>query len=332
MDTTTLKKICLFISLFTIVGLACDLSVSIAPSTVPAPLPTNSVIPSNGDSTQRPASVTPPATITPNATSTALPASATPIPATVVPSATSTPIRPAFRDVEVAAGPLQIVLSTGLASGARGGQFPRAEGQDLAYWQITPGYTLLNLEGYLLQGPARQPQIYVYPASAYAEMAPAAFESIHRLDNILYGPGGPITADQLPSVPFFNEQPVFASNIQVVSFQNGSGVRCLTEYAQFAASANNHDLFYHFQGLTRDGTYYIVAILPVSVPVLAETSDPGAALPSTGIPYPYYADPEADMDAYYSAVMALLNSMPQQAFTPTLSQLDALIQSMRVTP
>ncbi|HEX9387675.1 MAG TPA: hypothetical protein VF918_15235, partial [Anaerolineales bacterium] len=66
----------------------------------------------------------------------------------------------------------------------------------------------------------------------------------------------------------------------MISFQNGQGVRFLTEYAQYAASANNHDLFYHFQGLTRDGAYYIIAILPITVPVLAETSDGGAVLPS----------------------------------------------------
>jgi hypothetical protein len=62
-------------------------------------------------------------------------------------------------------------------------------------------------------------------------------------------------------VPFFNAAQVFASNIKVISFQNGKGVRFLTEYAQHAASANNHNLFYYFQGLTGDGAYYIIAIL-----------------------------------------------------------------------
>jgi hypothetical protein len=234
--------------------------------------------------------------------------------------------------VEVTVDPLRIVLPAGLASGVRGSQLPRADGQDLPYWGLTPGHTLLKLEGYLLQGKFHEPQIYVYPAQAYAEMVPGAFESIRRLDNILYSPGGSIGADQLPAVPFFNAGQVFASNVQVLSFQNGDGVRFLTEYAQYAASANNHDLFYHFQGVTRDGAYYVIAILPITVPVLAETSDGGAVLPAGGIPYSYFADPTSDMQSYYTAITALLNATSPDAFNPTMDQLDLLIQSMRITP
>jgi hypothetical protein len=230
----------------------------------------------------------------------------------------------------VTVDPLSIVLSPALAGGVRGLQRLRAEGDAVAPWEVTPGHVQLKLEGYLLQNRFHEPQIYVYPAQAYAEMYPPAFESLHRLNNILYTPGGPAPSNPLPAVPFFNAAQVFASNIQVVSFQNGQGVRFLTEYAQSAASANNHDLFYHFQGVTRDGAYYIVAILPVSAPVLAETSDAGAVLPAGGVPYPYMADPNADMELYYASVIDLLNATPAEAFAPTLTQLDSLIQSIRV--
>jgi hypothetical protein len=184
---------------------------------------------------------------------------------------------------------------------------------------------------YVLQGKSNQPQIYVYPALEYAELVPTAFESIHRLDNILYAPNAPISADQLPPVPFFNARQVFASNVQVISFQNGRGVRFLAEYAQYPVSANNTDLFYQFQGLTNDGAYYVVAILPLTAPALAETSDGGAALPAGGIPYPYFADPNADMTGYYAAVTTLLNATPPDAFYPTIGQLDSLVQSMQIT-
>lgn len=214
----------------------------------------------------------------------------------------------------------------------RGIQFQRANGQDLPSWSLTPGHTVLKLEGYLLQGKSHEAEIYIYPALDYAVMVPGAFESIHRLDNILYAPGGPMINDELPAVPFFNAQQVFASNIQLVSFQNGQGVRFVTEYAQYPASANNNDLFYHFQGVTRDGDYYIVAILPITAPELAETSDGGAALPSGGVPYPYFANPGADMQSYYTSVVDVLNATPAETFSPTISQLDLLIQSMRINP
>lgn len=304
-----MKKIFLLISLFVLIDLACGLSITGTSPTSPAPLPTNTALPVIVDPTQ-------------------IPASPTPIPVTLTPIATQT----ASSGVDAAFWPVSLVLPAGLASGVHGSQIPRVDGKDLAYWDLTPGHTLLDLEGYRLQGKTHPPQIYVYPALAYAEMLPGAFESIHRLDNILYGPGGPsLNADQLPTVPFFNARQAFASKAELISFQNGGGVRFLTEYAQYAVSANNQDLFYHFEGVSRDGAYYIVAILPISHPKLAETSDAGATLPVEGIPYPYFVDPEADMQGYYTDVTALLNAASPDEFTPTIAQLDALIQSIRIT-
>jgi hypothetical protein len=43
-------------------------------------------------------------------------------------------------------------------------------------------------------------------------------------------------------------------------------------------------------------------------------------------------DTNADFPSYYAAVTGLLNAQPPEAFTPTLDQLDALVQSMLVAP
>ena len=316
-----MKKTFLFLSLFIVVTLvACDVSVSVAPSTSPAPLPTNTMLQ---------AGVSPiPETVVP----TQIPASVTPIPATIAPSATPTTLQPSFEGVEVSVDPLSIVLSSGIASGARGSQFPRLDGDDVAAWELTPGHIQLKLEGYALQGKFHEPEILVYPALEYAQLYPAAFESMHRLNNTLFDPAAAIRDNLLPLVPFFNARQLFASNIQVVSFQNGRGVRFLTEYAQSAASANNYELFYHFQGFTSDGTYYVIAILPITAPVLAETGGTAAALPPGGIVYPDITAPNVDMQSYYTAVTDLLNATSPQAFTPSIDQLDLLIQSMRITP
>jgi hypothetical protein len=288
----TMKKVCFFITTLIVMTLACGL---FSVATTP---------------TQASASATP--------------IQATEAPTTQPPSSTGT---------EVTFGVLTLVVPSEVASGASGSEYPRVDRSDAPWWQKTPGHLQVMLgDYYVLQGKSRQPQIYMYPALDYAELVPTAFESIHRLDNILYGPAAPIDANQLPAVPFFNEAQLFASNIQVISFQNGQGIRFLTEYGQSASSANNYDLFYQFQGLTSDGAYYIVAIFPISAPVLAETSDAGAPLPTGGIPYQYMVDPNTDVQAYYTAVTNLLNSTPQDAFVPTINQLDALIQSMQITP
>jgi hypothetical protein len=227
---------------------------------------------------------------------------------------------------------LSLVLPPGVASGFSGNQFPRADGDNVAPWEVTPGHTQIKLEGYLLQGKFHQPQIFVYPATEYAVMVPAAFESMHRLRNVMYDPSTASGVDQLPAVPFFNAAQVFASNVQPIAFQNGDGMRFLTEYAQYAAPVNNHELIYQFQGFSDDGEYYIIAILPISVPVLAESSEPGAILPPGGVPYPDISNPNADITGYCTAVTNLLNATSPDAFAPTLSQLDALIQSIRITP
>lgn len=301
-----MRKTFLFLSLMIIMSLACDLSVTVVPTSDPATLPTN----------------------------TSLPASPTQAPATPAVEATAVTVAtipPVFEGNGVAVDPLHVVIPPGLARGARGLQFTRTDGQNLPYYELTQGHIALNLEGYMLQNKLHEPQIYVYPALPYAELVPPAFESIHRLNNILYDPNAPISADQLPIVPFFNAAQVFASNVQVMSFQNGRGVRFLTEYAQYAAPVNNHELFYHFQGLTNDGVYYVIAILPITMPALAETGDVAAAPPSGGIPYPDISDPNANLPGYYAAVTDLLNNTTSEIFTPNLTQLDQLIQSMSIT-
>ena len=257
------------------------------------------------------------------------PVLATEVPATAIPTAQP----PSSTGTTVTFGSLTLVVPPGVASGASGSEYPRIDSEDAAWWQKTPGHLQIMLgDYYVLQGKFHQPQIYVYPAQAYAELVPPAFESLHRLNNILGTPSVPISTDQLPAVPFFNAQQVFASNIQAISFQNGGGVRFLTEYAQYAAPVNNHELFYHFQGVTRDGAYYIIAILPITVPVLAETSDAAAALPPGGIAYPDITDPNADWQGYYTAVTDLLNGTSPDTFTPSINQLDLLIQSMQIAP
>jgi hypothetical protein len=252
------------------------------------------------------------------------------VPLLVVSHEAATPQPLSYKDIEV--DQFQIVVPPEVAGGIHGNQIPRAEGADVPAWGRTPGHIEMQLESYILQGRFHEPRIYVYPALEYAQMLPAAFESIHRLDNILYPPGGPDLNNPLPAIPFFNDQQVFASNVKVISFQNGQGVRFLTQYAQYSAPANNRDLFYEFQGVTRDGAYYIVAILPIRNPMLAETSDAGAPLPVGGVPYSYMIDPNTDMQLYYRSVTDVLNATPADTFTPTLNQLDQLIQSMSITP
>jgi hypothetical protein len=225
-----------------------------------------------------------------------------------------------------------LTIPPDLANGVTPSGIAPFDNEDAAWWQKTPGHFQIMLDDYILQGKFHQPVIYVYPAQAYAEMVPPAFESIHRLNNILHDPAAVLNIDQLPTVPFFNAKAVFAANIEVNAFQNGRGVRFLTQYAQYPAPVNNHELFYHYQGVTRDGAYYVIAIFPVTAPGFAETNNPSASVPPSGITYPDINEPNADWDGYYASITSLLNNTAPDAFTPALSHLDSLIQSMEIMP
>jgi hypothetical protein len=251
-------------------------------------------------------------------------------PGVVLPTDTPEEEQPVFEGTSVSYSWLDLVLPFGVADGAAGMDFTRAEGEDIPPWEITPGHIQVTLTGYAAQEKFHQPQIFVFPAQGYAEMVPGAAGSIQSVANINAG-NSPIDAGELPHVPFFNAGQVFASRIERISFQNGQGVRFLTEYAQYYAPVNNEDLFYHFQGLTSDGAYYIIAILPVSAPLLAETNDPAAAVPPGGVVYPDPTDVDVDWEGYYNAVTALLDNAAPEAFAPTLDQLDLLIESILIT-
>lgn len=299
-----MKKTILFVSLFILATLACDMTISVTPGDLPATtpevfIPLTQAVPGQFQPTEPPAS-------------------------------TNTPVSDG---ANVTYSPLAVTIPQTIASGASGSNFPRLDSDDAAWWEKTPGHLQLSLgDYYTLRGKTHLSAIYVYPASAYAELVPAAFESIHRLQNYLYAPNNLPALDQLPGVPFFNAQSLFAAHTQPVAFQNGKGIRYLSEYAQYPASVNNTDLFYNFIGISSDGAYYIVAIFPLTSPVLAETSDAGAPLPTGGIPYPFAANPNANMDTYYIAVTELLNAQIPESFTPGLDELDKLIQSMQVSP
>ena len=221
---------------------------------------------------------------------------------------------------------VSFVVPGSVASGATGEKMTAVEANSGAPWDIAPTHLRFTFTEYTLQDKFHEPRIFVYPAGAYAEQNPNAAEQIERLRKILTG-ATPMH-ETLPMVPFFNAVPLLSAQIKIIPFESGGGgIRWLTQYAQYAAPINNRELFYHFQGLSGDGNYYIVAILPVTAPVLAEDEKPEAAIPQGGIPIPTAVGPN---QVYYFSVAEALNTLSPNAFAPSLEALDALIQSMTV--
>lgn len=246
---------------------------------------------------------------------------------TVSPSeSVSTPNSTSVSGIPVSYENVSFIIPNGLADAANTETMTAMDTNSGAPWEIAPTHLRFTLTGYQPQGKFHEPIVFVYPADKYAQANPGAAEQIERLKKIRVG--ATLLKETLPSVPFFNATPLIAANISLISFQNGSGVRSLTQYDQYAAPINNHELFYHYEGLTSDNKYYVIAILPLTAPILPENEKPEAPIPEGGVPIP------TDIginNTYYILVTEKLNSLSADAYTPSLSALDALIQSILVT-
>lgn len=221
---------------------------------------------------------------------------------------------------------VSLTIPTGFANDAQTEMISASTESNTVPWEIAPAHLKFTLTGYQLQDTFHQPQIFIYPADEFAQVNSTAAEQIDRLKKILAG--APALRETLPNVPFFNAAPLIAAPIKIIPFQSGSGVRALTQYSQYAAPINNHELFYHFQGLTEDGKTYIIAVLPVTAPILARDEKPEAPVPTDGVPIPTDVGPN---DVYYALITEKLNSLTPDDFIPSLDLLDNLVQSILVT-
>ena len=230
------------------------------------------------------------------------------------------------------ASPIKLVIPNGLATSASVETIDVVTDQSGAPWDIAPAHLQLTLQGYPLNSSFHVPQIFVYPAPEYAAANPAAAESMKRLKAIMSNPAASYTNDVLPYVPFFNAGQVFAAQEKVIQFNGGAGIRIVTQYAQDVSPINNGGLFYHFEGLTSDGKYYIVAILPISLPFLPIDNNPNSPVPSGGIPFPQNNASGSSFENYFKQIADLINAAAPDQFNPSANPLDELIQSIKVTP
>ena len=125
----------------------------------------------------------------------------------------------------------------------------------------------------------------------------------------------------MPFLPLFNAQQVMHAHVQYLDFQDGQGLRYLTQFDQAFIPINNNELIYTYQGLTSDGRYYVAAVLPVNHPSLP------ADAAVTGNEPPEFT---SDFPTYLQNVVASLNPQAANTFTPDLTQLDAMMSSLEI--
>ena len=188
---------------------------------------------------------------------------------------------------------------------------------DRPWWDMLPEHIVLTLEGYPVEDHLMQPQIFIFPVQ---EMS--AYENV---GNIAADLEALLQSQQpgriLPYLPLYNAGQVMHAQVKFLDFQSGSGVRYLTQFDQALLPINNDELLYTYQGLTRDGRFYVAAVLPLNLPGL-----PADANVSDATPPEFFNN----FPQYMADMVMNLNQADASVYNPDLNALDALVQSIQV--
>lgn len=125
---------------------------------------------------------------------------------------------------------------------------------------------------------------------------------------------------QIPDFPSNNAGNSFVSKFQYLDFRSGSGILFLTQYANemLPNPVNNEELTLNFQGLTKDGRFYVAARLAVTNPALPRGID-------------FTDDIERDRHwNYLKKEEKELNEFPDASFRPSLGSLKAMLSSLQI--
>jgi hypothetical protein len=166
------------------------------------------------------------------------------------------------------------------------------------------------------------PQIQVYPVASLAldELTRTRVEALREL--LKAQPASP--ADEIPVLPLINAAQVFRSQVRYLNFQNGSGVRFLTQYRQDPGPVTDDEIFYTFQGLTDDGAYYVVASFPLATTILPDS------MPFESQEFREFE--KKNFQEYLKEQVDMLDALPSGQFEPDLAILDQIAASLEIQP
>jgi hypothetical protein len=192
---------------------------------------------------------------------------------------------------------------------------------DVEYPYINPSggpmaeHVVFDLTNYPVPGKAR---IMVFKSSEYAAYGEPVQGAVTAL-----------LAGQDATQPFPKALVQgFYAQAKPVPFQNGHGLRFLTEVLTGFAPITNKEIFYYYQGITNDGAYFVAAVLPVNASFLVADDKKDSPTPPDGIPFNWGAD--LDFTKYLTQITQKLNDAAPENYSLSLLLLDKMIGSMQV--
>jgi hypothetical protein len=172
------------------------------------------------------------------------------------------------------------------------------------------------------------PIIYVIPVAEYRQLwdendDPSVTVAFVELTELLLQKPDPMPSSGLPVLPV--ERAVGRNDLAVqgeyLTIQSGKGLRFVGRFTQspVPVSNDNPQLFYIYQGYTSGDKYLVSFFYPVSteaLPMSAEVTDAERQ------------EMDADPTAYIEAKAQDLNALSESDWSPELSQLDSVIDSL----
>jgi hypothetical protein len=235
---------------------------------------------------------------------------------------------PQSNGIQVSFQNVSFAIPVGLASGTTSELVPAADGTNSDPWSAAPAYISFTLTDYTGRNDSfYKAVVNVYPMVEYAVVNSWAAGSITRLQTVLASPTVPLTNDTLPTIPFNGAAAQeYAAQAKMLSFNGGNGVRMISQYSQFPGPILKDNSLFHYEGLTANGKYLVAVLFPVHLP-LQTTEDNVSA---DGIQFPSDPTYVTDMNSYLQGITDKLNAASPESFQPSLTQLDALVQSITV--
>ena len=184
-------------------------------------------------------------------------------------------------------------------------------------WWSVPEHREYKFNNWILVDAFLEARIKIYPVEDFRTINPGVGERLDALRVVL--DTKPADGEGAPVGDVFNAGQMYKSNVKYLRFQNGEGIRFLTQYGQALSPLGRPMMFYTFQGFTDDSKYFISAMLPATHPSL-----PHAELVEMD---------QAFMDnweTYVAETEAQLNAEADNTFLPPLGLLDEMFESMTV--
>lgn len=110
-----------------------------------------------------------------------------------------------------------------------------------------------------------------------------------------------------------------------IPFSNGNGLRAISyEFENtFVAKITNETIFYYYDGVTEDGRYYVALKYPVDANEFTADGE---------FTEEELTEAAADFNAYVIETMGPLDELTANQFSPSIDELDALVNSIAVAP